>query len=89
MTHVNTQLMARISNLISDALNIEITAVDVDLIDSGLLDSLALVTLITEIEQEFGYELPLDDFDVERFRSVERIADFLACTGALNGTVLA
>jgi D-alanine--poly(phosphoribitol) ligase subunit 2 len=89
MMHGNAQLMARISNLISDALNIEITAVDVDLIDTGLLDSLALVTLITEIEQEFGYELPLDDFDVERFRSVERIADFLAGTGALNGTVLA
>jgi D-alanine--poly(phosphoribitol) ligase subunit 2 len=89
MMHGNAQLMARISNLICDALNIEITAVDVDLIDTGLLDSLALVTLITEIEQEFGYELPLDDFDVERFRSVERIADFLAGTGALNGTVLA
>lgn len=83
----NTQLIARISSLIGDALNVEVGAPDVDLIDTGLLDSLALVTLITEIEREFAYELPLDDFDVERFRSVERIADFLANAGVRNGTV--
>ncbi|MGH8908580.1 MAG: acyl carrier protein [Egibacteraceae bacterium] len=83
----NPQLIARISSLIRDALNVEVAAPDMDLIDTGLLDSLALVTLITEIEQEFAYELPLDDFDVERFRSVERIADLLANAGVLNGTV--
>lgn len=85
--HANAQLIARISGLICDALNVEVSAPDVDLIDTGLLDSLALVTLITEIEQEFAYELPLDDFDVERFRSVERIADLLTSAGVRNGTV--
>jgi D-alanine--poly(phosphoribitol) ligase subunit 2 len=69
---------ARISGLIRNALGVEVPSTDTDLIDSGLLDSLALVSLITEIEQEFGFQLPLDDFDVDAFRTVDRIADFVA-----------
>ena len=42
--------------------------------DSGLLDSLALVTLLFEVEQEFQVEIPLDSLDVENFRTIERIA---------------
>ena len=67
----------RVHLLIRDALSVDVPDGDTDLIESGLLDSLALVTLIVEIEQEFGVELPLDDFDVNRFRSVQRIAEFL------------
>jgi D-alanine--poly(phosphoribitol) ligase subunit 2 len=67
----------RVQLLIRDALSVDVPDGDTDLIESGLLDSLALVTLIVEIEQEFGVELPLDDFDVNRFRSVQRIAEFL------------
>jgi D-alanine--poly(phosphoribitol) ligase subunit 2 len=75
---VGSTTVDRLRLLISDALSIEVPATDADLIDSGLLDSLALVTMIVEIEQEFQVELPLDDFDVDRFRSVNRIAEFLA-----------
>jgi D-alanine--poly(phosphoribitol) ligase subunit 2 len=68
----------RLQTLIADALSIEVPGTHTDLIDSGLIDSLALVTLIVEIEQEFRVELPLDDFDVDRFRSVDRMAQFIA-----------
>jgi D-alanine--poly(phosphoribitol) ligase subunit 2 len=47
------------------------------LIETELLDSLALVMLIAEIEQEFGFELPLDGFDVERFRTIDRLAELV------------
>jgi D-alanine--poly(phosphoribitol) ligase subunit 2 len=67
----------RVWLLIRDALSVDVPDGDTDLIDSGLLDSLALVTLIVEIEDEFEVELPLEDFDLDRFRSVERIAAFL------------
>jgi acyl carrier protein len=80
-------LVDRIRDLIREALSVEVSAPDTDLIDAGLLDSLALVTLITELEEAFSWQLPLDDFDVECFRSVERIADFLTSAGALNGRV--
>jgi acyl carrier protein len=75
---VPTPLTTRIADLISETLQVEVPAPDTDLIDSGQIDSLALVTLITEIEAEFGLQLPLDEFDIERFRSAEQIAAFVS-----------
>ena len=59
-------------------LSAEVPSDDTDLIESGLIDSLAIVTIIAETEQEFGVEFPLDDLDVNEFRSVERIVQSLA-----------
>lgn len=75
----------RIVALIRDVLQIEVPAPDTDLIDEGLIDSLALISLITEIEHDFGMVLPLDDFDVERFRSAEQIAAFVAANAPGGG----
>jgi acyl carrier protein len=66
--------------LIRDALSVDVPDGDTDLVNSGLLDSLGLVMMIVEIEHEFQLELPLDDLDVDRFRSVNRIAEFLAAS---------
>jgi D-alanine--poly(phosphoribitol) ligase subunit 2 len=75
------ELIDRIGGLIRHALSVEVPAPDTDLIETGLIDSLALVSLIAEIEGEFGFELPLDDFDVDNFRTVDRIAEFVAAAG--------
>jgi D-alanine--poly(phosphoribitol) ligase subunit 2 len=72
------QAQAVVLELIRDRLNIEVTDIDLDLIESGMLDSLALVTLITAIEERFETELPLDDFDLDNFRSARRIAECIA-----------
>jgi D-alanine--poly(phosphoribitol) ligase subunit 2 len=78
-------LEERIAALIRDALGVAVPSHEADLIDGGLLDSLALVSLITEIEAEFGFQLPLDDFDVDAFRSVERIAAFVEANRPAEG----
>lgn len=65
-------------SLMRGALQIEVPARDADLISLGVLDSLAVVTLIAEIETTIGVELPLDEFDVDDFRTVERIVGYLA-----------
>ncbi len=52
--------------------------VDTDLLDSGLVDSLALVELLYQIEQEFGIAIPLDETDIERFRSIRTLGDLIA-----------
>jgi acyl carrier protein len=70
--------------LITDRLNIDVVDVDLDLIETGMIDSLALVTLITALEGRFGCELPLDDFDLENFRSARRITQYLATPGVLE-----
>lgn len=74
---VNDQLI----ELVRDRLGVEVPSSDTDLVAEGLIDSLALVTLIVGIEDTFGCRLPLDDFDIERFRSVDAMAAFLAEVG--------
>lgn len=76
--------MAQISELIRDQLSIDVPTPDTDLVESGLLDSLALVMLITALEDAFACELPLDDFEIDHFRSVERIVEFLRSAGVLE-----
>jgi D-alanine--poly(phosphoribitol) ligase subunit 2 len=74
----DTSTVDRVRLLIEDVLDIEVPDGDIDLIDSGLLDSLALVSLIAGIEEEFQLELPLEDLDVDQLRSAESIAQLLA-----------
>jgi acyl carrier protein len=77
---VDTSTVDRVRLLIEDVLNIEVPDEDTDLIHSGVLDSLALVSLIVGIEQEFQLELPLEDLDLDQFRSVGSIAQLLAAS---------
>src|SRR5829696_2457008 len=68
----------RIERLLREVLAITPDGIDEDLIESGLLDSMALVELLFAIEQEFAVELPLEDLDVERLRSVRGIASYVS-----------
>jgi D-alanine--poly(phosphoribitol) ligase subunit 2 len=77
--------VARVVALIRRALQVEVPDPDTDLIEAGLIDSLALISLITEVETEFGIELPLEDFDVEEFRSARQIAACVAAGGEGGG----
>jgi D-alanine--poly(phosphoribitol) ligase subunit 2 len=72
---------AQLTDLVRDRLGVEVPSPDTDLVGAGLLDSLALVTLIVGIEDTFGCRLPLDDFDLDRFRSVDAMAAFLGEVG--------
>jgi D-alanine--poly(phosphoribitol) ligase subunit 2 len=71
-------LTDRVRLVFVEALTIQVPSVDTDLVETGLLDSLALVELLFAIEQRFGVDLALGELDIENFRSVERIAAFLA-----------
>jgi acyl carrier protein len=67
----------RITRVIRDVLGVEVPSPDTDLIETGLIDSLALVSLLAEIEREFGFELPLDTLEVDDFRSVTTAARYV------------
>ncbi len=84
MNTTDADVRAKVTEIIRDRLNAEVPSADTDLIESGLLDSLALVMLIAALEEAFACELLLDDFDLERFRSVERIAAHLQTSGILR-----
>ncbi len=77
MTQTAT-LTDQVAELIRDVLQVEVPAADTDLVAEGLIDSLALVSLITEVELEFAIRLPIGEFDLSRFRSAEQIASVVA-----------
>jgi acyl carrier protein len=64
----------RVQRLFRETLNVEVPSADADLIESGVIDSLALVELLFAIEREFAVSLPLDDLEIDSFRSVSRIS---------------
>jgi D-alanine--poly(phosphoribitol) ligase subunit 2 len=77
MNPAGDESVNRIEGLMKDVLAITPDGLDEDLIESGLLDSMALVELLFAIEQEFAVELPLEDLDVDLLRSVRGIASYV------------
>ena len=67
----------QIAHLIADKLELDEPAVDTDLFDAGILDSLSYVRLVVELQQEFGVQISLGEIDIDHFRTVEQIAEFL------------
>ena len=57
----------RVQRLFVETLNLQVPSPETDLIEGGLLDSLALVELI----------FALEELDIDSFRTVGRIAEFV------------
>ena len=64
--------------ILRDTLGIEIPTAQTDLIESGLLDSLAVVTLVVELEQLTGIQIPFETLDLDALRSVDAISDLIS-----------
>jgi acyl carrier protein len=72
-----TEIRERIARLFSESLQRDVPSAETDLFESGLLDSLGFVDLLVHLEQEFGTNIALDDLEVDNFRSIDRIAEFV------------
>jgi len=81
----SNELAQQISVLFAEKLHLQVPSVDTDLIDTGLVDSLTFVEFLAQLEQEFGVQVSLQDLDLDRFRTVTRIAAFVA-TKSGNGS---
>jgi len=68
----------KLTELFAKKLNLDVSSVDTDLVGTGLLDSLALVELLAQLEETFGVSISTDDLELENFRSIARIAGFVA-----------
>lgn len=57
-----------------DELHIDVPSPETDLFEAGLIDSLQLVLVLTQLEQRLGVRISLDEIDLEDLRSVGRLA---------------
>jgi acyl carrier protein len=71
-------LEARIRQVFRDKLKLDVPSVDTDLFETAALDSMVFVDLLLHLEREFGVTVALEDIEFDHFRSIERIAEFVA-----------
>ena len=65
---------ARLKALFRAHLHLEVPSPDTDLLETGLLDSLLIVELLLHIERELGRTLPMEELELEDFRTLATIA---------------
>ncbi len=67
----------RLAGLLEKHVKVSVPSSETDLFESGVLDSLAFVDLLLGLEQEFGIKTAIDELDIDTFRSIARIAEFV------------
>lgn len=75
----------RVRRLLAETLNVEVSSDETDLIDTGVIDSLALVELLVALEREFEVTIPFDELEIDTFRSVRSIGEFIAAQDGRGG----
>jgi len=72
------EMVRGIHELLSEKLLVEVDSPEADLLQAGILDSLALIQLLVHLEERFGVKISLDELEVEDLRSVVSIARLVA-----------
>lgn len=67
-------IIERLGEVFVDGLHMEAPEPDTDLFETGLLDSFQLVELLLLLEQHFGFQVKIDDVDLDDLRTLSRIA---------------
>ena len=55
---------------------------ETDIIESGLLDSFDMIALVSDLNEEFGVSIGLEQMEPENFASIEAIVAMLSDLGA-------
>jgi D-alanine--poly(phosphoribitol) ligase subunit 2 len=83
-----TAIIERLGAVFVESFHIEVPSADLDLLESGILDSFQMVQLLLEVEQRFGYRIKLEDIELDDLRTLSRIARLVAVNGAAAGAAL-
>jgi len=70
-------VQAELTALFTERLNAEVPSETTDLFETGILDSQTFVELLLHIEQKFNTQILIDQFEIENFRSIDRIANLI------------
>ena len=71
------QVKQTVRNFINASINIDGLGDEEDLFETGIVNSLFAVQLMTFLEKHFGIEIEMDDLDVENFKSVSAATAFI------------
>jgi methoxymalonate biosynthesis acyl carrier protein len=72
------QVKQAIRSFIQASINLDGLGDEVDLFESGIVNSLFAVQLMTFIERTFSIEVGSDDLDMANFKSIDATAAFIA-----------
>ena len=72
-----SNLIREIQALLEETLSVQVEA-ETNLFETGVLDSVALVQVILQLEEKFRIHVPMEDFEVDFFGSVTKIAELVA-----------
>ena len=75
---VDSTICHKLHSIFEHRLQITVPSDTTDLFETGLIDSLMLVDLLSELEREFSLHLTLSELNTDAFRSIERITEFIA-----------
>jgi acyl carrier protein len=67
-----------VREILANELLVEVDSPDTDLLKTGLLDSLTLMRLLAHLEERFEIRIPVEELEIDDFRSVASIARLLA-----------
>lgn len=85
-TQVEDKVKEKVTNFILSSIKIANLGEDDHLFESGLVNSLFAVQLMTFLEKTFQIEVGMDDLDIENFKSIKATAAFVV---KKNGRVAA
>jgi methoxymalonate biosynthesis acyl carrier protein len=75
-------IIERLGAVFVESFHIEVPSADIDLLESGILDSFQMVELLSELEQRFGLRIQIEDIELDDLRTLSRIARMVV---AANG----
>lgn len=77
-TTTDAEPRTKIRAFILSSINLPDLADDDNLFESGIVNSLFAVELMTFLEKTFAIEVTPDDLDIANFQSIDACADFVA-----------
>ncbi len=77
-TVTEVQILETLTSYFADELGAKGLGGDDSLLSSGVLDSLAIVRLLSFVEEEFDVEISDADFDPENFETLNTITKLIA-----------
>lgn len=75
---INSTICGKLHSIFEERLQIAVPSDSTDLFETGVMDSLKLVDLLSELEREFSFRVILSQLDIDVFRSIERMTEFVA-----------